>query len=201
MSGVLTRHEALAALGDGGVIGLATDTVYGVAASLAQPRSIARLFALKRRPTSVALPILADSVDAIEELGVTWGARARRLSDALWPGALTIVVPVPHSLATLVGGASDTAGFRVPNDDVLREFLRASGPLAVSSANEHGEQPCQSADDVLRAFGDRDEFEGVLDGGVRNGEVSTVVALEEASWRVLRSGSVSASDLANYLNR
>jgi L-threonylcarbamoyladenylate synthase len=200
MTGLLERDDALVALSDGGVVGLATDTVYGVAASLAQPGAIAKLFALKRRPTSVALPILVDSVAAIEQLGVTWEPRARRLSDALWPGALTIVVPVPRVLAELVGGASDSAGFRVPNDDDLREFLRESGPLAVSSANEHGQSPCRSADEVLRSFVGRDELSGVLDGGERGGDVSTVVVLEETSWRVARAGSLGELDLARYLD-
>jgi L-threonylcarbamoyladenylate synthase len=200
MKGILQRDDALEVLADGGVVGVATDTVYGVAASLAQPTAIAKLFALKRRPTSVALPILVDSVEAIERLGVTWDGRARRLSDALWPGALTIVVPVPHELAALVGGASDTAGFRVPNDEDLRGLLEESGPLAVSSANEHGETPCRNAQDVLDAFAERDEFAGVLDGGERGGEVSTVVVLEDSSWRVLRSGAFSAKDLARFLD-
>ncbi len=200
MTGLLDRDDALGALRDGGVIGVATDTVYGVAASLAHSTAIATLFALKRRPTSVALPILADSVASIEQLGVTWEPRARRLSDALWPGALTIVVPVPHHLALLVGGGGDTAGFRIPDDDELLSFLRASGPLAVSSANEHGEQPSRTADDVLRAFAQRDGFRGVLDGGERRGEASTVVVLEETTWRVARAGSVGDRDLARYLD-
>lgn len=200
MTGYLSREDALRALREGGVIGVATDTVYGVAASLTRPEAIAKLFALKRRPTSVALPILADSVASIEQLGVTWGPRARRLSDALWPGALTIVVPAPHALAALVGAASDAAGFRVPDDDGLLSLLRESGPLAVSSANEHGETPSRSARDVLRSFADRDEFGGVLDGGERAGEVSTVVVLEDNSWRVARAGTLSAVDLARYLD-
>jgi len=200
MTGLLARDEALRALQDGGVIGVATDTVYGVAASLAQPAAIATLFSLKRRPTSVALPILANSVASIEQLGVTWEARARRLSDALWPGALTIVVPVPHDLAVLIGGANDSAGFRIPDDDELLGLLQESGPLAVSSANEHGETPARSAEDVLRAFAGRDGFSGVLDGGERGGEASTVVVLEENSWRVARTGSVRAVDLARYLD-
>jgi tRNA threonylcarbamoyl adenosine modification protein (Sua5/YciO/YrdC/YwlC family) len=200
MKEILERDAALAILADGGVVGVATDTVYGVAASLAHPDAIAKLFSLKRRPTSVALPILIDSVEAIERLGVTWDGRARRLSDALWPGALTVVVPVPHELAALVGSASDTAGFRVPNDEDLRSLLQESGPLAVSSANEHGEIPCRSANDVLQAFAERDEFAGVLDGGERGGEVSTVVVLEDSSWRVLRTGALSAKDLARFLD-
>lgn len=200
MSGLLQRDEALRALREGGVIGLATDTVYGVAASLTKPEAIAKLFALKRRPTTVALPILLDSVASIEQLGVNWEPRARRLSDALWPGALTIVVAVPHPLAALIGGVSDSAGFRIPNDEALRSFLRESGPLAVSSANEHGEVPCRSSADVVRAFAERDEFSGVLDGGERDGNASTVVVLEESSWRVARAGAIGALDLAPYLD-
>lgn len=200
MTGLLQRDDALRALRDGGVIGVATDTVYGVAASLAHPTAVATLFALKRRPTSVALPILADSVASIEQLGVTWEPRARRLSDALWPGALTIVVAVPRDLAVLIGGAGNSAGFRIPDDDDLRSFLRESGPLAVSSANEHGEAPSRNAGDVLRAFAERDGFRGVLDGGERGGEASTVVVLEENSWRVARAGPVDAVDLARYLD-
>jgi L-threonylcarbamoyladenylate synthase len=200
MTGVIERSEAREVLRAGGVVAVATDTVYGVAASLATPGSIEKLFSLKRRPPSVALPVLVDSLESIEKLGVNWSTRARRLSEVFWPGALTIVVPVPHELAALVGSADDTVGFRVPGDEDLRALLKESGPLAVSSANEHGESPCQSVDDVLRAFGDREEFGGVLDGGVRSGDVSTVVLLEESSWRVLRSGAVSTSELAPYLN-
>jgi L-threonylcarbamoyladenylate synthase len=200
MTGLLERDDALRELRAGGVVGVATDTVYGVAASLSQPVAIAKLFALKRRPTSVALPILVDSVASIEQLGVTWEPRARRLSDALWPGALTIVVPVPRDLAHLVGGIDDSAGFRVPKDSDLQGFLRESGPLAVSSANEHGQSPCRTANDVLRSFVGRDELSGVLDGGERGGDVSTVVVLEGMSWRVARTGSLGARDLARYLD-
>ncbi|MFY9782542.1 MAG: L-threonylcarbamoyladenylate synthase [Acidimicrobiales bacterium] len=200
MKGLLDSDEALEVLREGGVIGLPTDTVYGLAASLARRDAIDKLFTLKRRPTSLALPILADSVASIEGLHVWWSERARALSDALWPGALTIVVPVPPELAALVGSASDTAGFRVPNDKNLRELLSQSGPLAVSSANDHGESPCRTAVEVMDAFGEHDEFGGVLDGGERGGDVSTVVALEDDTWRVLRLGAVSTRELARFLD-
>jgi L-threonylcarbamoyladenylate synthase len=200
VKGILEHDEALEILREGGVVGIATDTVYGLAASLAHPDAIERLFVLKRRPRSVALPILADTVAAIEDLKVLWSTRARKLSDELWPGPLTIVVPVPHELAMLVSSVGDTAGFRVPNDEQLRKLLSLSGPLAVSSANDHGDSPCRSAIEVLRAFGERDEFGGVIDGGERGGDVSTVVALEDHTWRVLRPGAVSTKELARFLD-
>jgi tRNA A37 threonylcarbamoyladenosine synthetase subunit TsaC/SUA5/YrdC len=87
---------------------------------------------------------------------------------------------------------------RVPNDELLLSLLRESGPLAVTSANAHGEPPCHSAQEVLAALaGDR--LAGVLDDGERRGEVSTVVEVSESSWRVLREGAVTAERIAAVL--
>jgi L-threonylcarbamoyladenylate synthase len=193
---LIDRDEAVRRLKSGGVVALPTDTVYGVAASLDHPMAVQRLFVVKQRPTTTALPILVDSRDSIERLGVNWPARAQRLSDRFWPGALTIVVAVPHELATLVGCTTDTAGFRIPNHQLLREVLTDVGPLAVSSANEHGALPCRRAREVLDVFAGRDELDGVLDGADGGGEVSTVIEVDENSWRVLRQGALSAEELA-----
>lgn len=195
----LARAEAAELLAHGHVVAVATDTVYGLAAALAHPAAVATLFALKRRPTSVALPVLVSSVRDVEGLGVEWSPTARALSDAWWPGALTVVVAAPPALAALVGGR-DAVGFRVPDDDALRALLGEVGPLAVSSANEHGHPPCQSADDVLAAFADRDELAGVVDEGPRDGEVSTVVVLEDGAWRLVRAGAVGEDDLRRVLD-
>jgi L-threonylcarbamoyladenylate synthase len=196
MSELVERDEAVRRLKGGGVVAVPTDTVYGVAASLAHPVAVKRLFEIKRRPTTTALPILVDSRDAIEGLGVNWPPRAQRLSERFWPGALTIVVAVPHELAALVGSTSDTAGFRIPNHQLVREVLIDAGPLVVSSANEHGAPPCRRASEVLDVFARRDDLDGVLDGAEGGGEVSTVVEVVEDSWRVVRQGALSVEELA-----
>ena len=154
---------------------------------------------MKHRPSDVALPVLVDSPNQIEELGVTWTQPARRLSDAFWPGALTIVVAVPRELARLVGSVS-SAGFRVPDDDVLRELIVGAGPLVVTSANEHGQSPCSNAEQVLEVFAGRAQLEGVLDGGERCGVVSTVVDLSGPTWFVVREGAIGIDALAAALN-
>jgi L-threonylcarbamoyladenylate synthase len=196
MTGLVDRDEAVRLLKGGGVVALPTDTVYGIAASLDHPMAVQRLFGIKRRPTTAALPILVDSRDAIDRLGVNWPVWAQRLSDRFWPGALTVVVAVPHELAALVGSTSDTVGFRIPDHQLARDVLFDVGPLAVSSANEHGARPCQRASDVLNVFAGRDELDGVLDGAEGGGEVSTVVEADNSTWRVLRQGALSAEELA-----
>ncbi|HVA52198.1 MAG TPA: L-threonylcarbamoyladenylate synthase [Acidimicrobiales bacterium] len=199
MSAVVSRDEAVRLLNEGGVVAVPTDTVYGLAASLGRPDAIAKIFSLKHRPSGVALPILVASTSSLEALGVTWPPVARTLSDAFWPGALTIVVDVPAALARRVGSALDTAGFRLPDDELLREVLALTGPLAVSSANEHARLPCHSAHEVLGVFGESETLDGVLDGGTRVGDVSTVVHVVENEWRVLRSGVIHADDVARAL--
>jgi L-threonylcarbamoyladenylate synthase len=198
MSRLLDLDEAVLALSSGGVVALPTDTVYGLAASLSYPRAVEQLFSIKLRPSNVALPVLVDSVASIEALGVSWSSRASRLSDSFWPGALTIVVDVPDALATLVGSTTGTVGFRVPHDDVLRGILVSCGPLAVSSANEHGDAPCHSAVDVSERFSDS-TLAGVLDGGDRSAEVSTVVRVDELDLHILRQGSIAFADLQEAL--
>jgi tRNA threonylcarbamoyl adenosine modification protein (Sua5/YciO/YrdC/YwlC family) len=199
MSETLDLEEALAALERGEVVAVPTDTVYGLAASLDHEDAISTLFDLKRRPPSVPTPVLAHSLEQIESLDVAIDERTRALADAFWPGALTIVVAAPAPLAALVRSATDTVGFRIPDDALLTQLLQRSGPLAVTSANEHGEQPCTSAGDVLLRFAGRAGFAGVLDDGERRGAVSTVIDLSKSVWEVLREGAVPLEVLLAYL--
>ena len=184
-----------AALRDGHVVVVPTDTVYGVAAPLDNSTAVAKLFTVKRRPTTVALPVVLSDFSDLANMAVTVSDRAQRVAAQLWPGALTLVLPYDPSLAQRVGGV-DTLGVRVPDDDALRALVRLTGPLAVTSANEHGEPPCTSPDDVHRAFDGRDEVAGLWNGGLRNGVVSTVARLGDQSDEVLRSGAIDPAVIA-----
>jgi L-threonylcarbamoyladenylate synthase len=200
MPTLLTVEEAIAALDAGGIVAVPTDTVYGLAAEVSQPSAVATLFTLKQRPTFVPIPVLVDSIEQIQFLNVDWPDEAQMLAEAFWPGALTVIVPVPHDLAVMLGGDEDTAGFRIPDDDVLRRMMAVLGPFAVTSANEHGEMPCHSAYEVLERFATRDELDGAIDGGERSGDVSSVVDLSVSPWRVLREGAISTAELERVLN-
>lgn len=200
MPKLLKVEAAIAALDSGGIVAVPTDTVYGLAAEVSQPSAVATLFTLKNRPTFVPIPVLVDSVEQIRFLGVEWPEAAQRLADKFWPGALTIIVPVPHDLAVMLGGERDTAGFRIPDDDDLRRMIAVLGPFAVTSANDHGEKPCYSAYEVLKRFASRNELNGAIDGGERSGDVSSVVDLSVTPWRVLREGAISSEEFAPVLN-
>lgn len=186
----LSYDEAGDLLAAGEVVALPTDTVYGVAASVAHPAAVARLFALKERPADVALPMMAASLDQVGDAGVVVTADLARLAAAFWPGALTIVVAAPADLARRLGASEPTAGVRVPDDSALRDLLTRCGPLAVTSANVHGGEPCESAEQVDAVFTGRTDLAGVIDGGERRAIVSTVVDVTSRPWRVLREGAI-----------
>lgn len=188
-------EQVAAALRAGGVVVVPTDTVYGVAACVARPEAVAQLFSVKRRPTSVALPVMVADVADVASLPVTVSARARHVMEAFWPGPLTIVLPADPTLARRLGGEA-TLGLRIPNDDALRALVRRTGPLAVTSANEHGEPPCLEPDDVRRVFASHTDVAGLWDGGRRDGAVSTVVKLGDEGDTVLRHGAIDPADVA-----
>ncbi|OYV61664.1 MAG: threonylcarbamoyl-AMP synthase [Actinobacteria bacterium 21-73-9] len=195
----LTRDEAADALAAGEVVAVPTDTVYGLAARLDRPEAIAAVFALKRRPGSVALPVLVAHPEDLGPLGVTLGPLGERLAERYWPGALTLVVSAPEQIAARVHARTGTLGVRVPADPTVRALLERTGPLAVTSANEHGEPPCTSAEDVLAVFAGRDGLAGVLDGGTREAAVSSVVEVTGPVAVVVREGALSAAAIADAL--
>jgi L-threonylcarbamoyladenylate synthase len=198
MTDFVDRDEALRLLLDGGVVAVPTDTVYGVAASLTHSDAVAALFLLKDRPPGVPLPVLVHALSPIQEIDVEWSDRAQRLSEEFWPGPLTLVVPASRELSLSVGGSGDTVGVRVPNDEVLLSLLRECGPLAVTSANAHGEPPCHTAQEVLLALAG-EHLAGILDGGERRGAVSTVVDVSDNSCRILREGAITLERIAAAL--
>ncbi|HEX5165754.1 MAG TPA: L-threonylcarbamoyladenylate synthase [Thermomicrobiales bacterium] len=176
----------------GGVVAIPTDTVYGLAASLEHPLAIERLFSIKGRSGTKAIPILISDIDAFERLSVGIPDAARRLAESYWPGGLTIVVTASPLVPDAVRREGPTVGLRMPNSaDALAIIAGAGGALAVTSANRSGGAEARSADEVRIKLGDRVDF--VVDGGpTRLSPPSTVVETTGDEIRVLRSGAVES---------
>ncbi|CAN5159538.1 hypothetical protein BH24ACT1_BH24ACT1_04820 [soil metagenome] len=182
--------RAVGALRDGQPVVVPTDTVYGLAAD---PRQTEVLFAIKERPREVAMPVLVADVDqalalAADDLGVA----AHRLMDRWWPGGLTLVVPRRSGLGFDLGGPDDaTIALRRPASPVPVALAATVGPLAVTSANRHGEATPATAAEVVTQLGDRVAV--VLDGGPCEGLASTIVSCLDGELRVLREGAIASS--------
>ena len=181
---------AAALLADGAVVAVPTDTVYGLAARLDDDAALGRLFAAKRRPATAPIAVLCATTAGARGVATQWPPSAARLARRFWPGPLTMVLAAPPALAARLG-ATGGVGVRVPDDAVCRALLEVTGPLAVTSANRHGGVPATTSEAVVASLGD--DVAAVLDGGVRDGVVSTVVDLTGPAPLVLREGAVPAS--------
>jgi len=183
-------EEALRA---GRVVAVPTDTVYGLAVDPRVPEAVSRLFALKGRPERLALPVLIADRSELAELAKVTPA-ADRLATRYWPGPLTLVLWRLPGVEFELGGDRATIGLRCPASSLLRELLRRTGPLAVTSANRHGDDPMHTADEVRERFGG--ELTVVLDGGACDGRPSTVVSLTGAFAVCLREGELGFAEIA-----
>ncbi|MBV8984846.1 MAG: threonylcarbamoyl-AMP synthase [Acidimicrobiia bacterium] len=187
-------EDAVDALRRGHVVVIPTDTVYGVAVDPTVEGATARLFAAKRRPFDVRLPVLVDSVEQATEVA-DLDPRARTLMARFWPGGLTIVLPMRTGVDLVLGNGAGapTVGVRCPDHDVPRRLCTAVGPLATTSANLHGQATPPTAAEVEELFGDAVAV--VVDGGRCEGEPSTVVDLTGSTARLVREGTVPWSDV------
>jgi tRNA threonylcarbamoyl adenosine modification protein (Sua5/YciO/YrdC/YwlC family) len=180
--------DALAALARGELIGLPTDTVYGIAADPSSREAVAALFAAKGRPGVNPIPILCADVAQARSVGVFDDAVAGH-AERHWPGGLTLVVRrVPGTPEWVGDPVADTVGVRVPDHPVALEVLRRFGPLAVTSANLSGDEPATDQDEARDALGA--SVAVYLEGRGSGGPSSTVVDATEDPPRVLRHGAV-----------
>lgn len=184
---------AVRVLAQGLPIAIPTDTVYGLAVDPFRPGATDRIFAAKRRPRDVSVPVLVSGVEQALSLATAVPARARELMDRYWPGALTIVIPARPGMGADLGDDDLTVGVRSPAHPVPLALCAALGPLATTSANRHGEPPMTTAAEVDATFGNA--LPMVLDGGVCAGAPSTVVDCTGEELKLLREGRIPWAEL------
>lgn len=206
----------------GRVVGMPTETVYGLAGDVFRVEALGRIYDAKERPKFDPLiahvapqpgetPSLAwlERQRLVDAAALPLSARdgAERLLRAFWPGPLTIVLPKTTAVPDLATSGLPTVGVRMPAHPVAQALIRAAGvPLAAPSANRFGRISPTSAEAVLEELGDR--IDVILDGGpCAVGLESTIVAPEEArgggdsggGWRLLRPGGTPAEDIERVL--
>jgi len=178
---------AVTALREGDIVGLPTDTVYGLAADPWRSGAADRLFLLKGRPRAVELPVFVAGDSQALEMATGVPDSARRLMERFWPGALTLVLPRRPDLSADLGDEDATIGLRCPAHPVPIAVCRDFGPFATTSANRHGEPPATSAQALARGL---PGVGLVLDAGECAGQPSTVVDCTGEMPKLLRQGAI-----------
>ena len=183
----------------GGVVAFPTDTVYGIGSDPFQPDAVKRLYEAKERPVDKAIPILIGSPQDLLKVVAAVPAGVENLIEAYWPGALTLVLEKRDTISAIVS-SGNTVGVRIPDHAIALELLKASGPLAVTSANPSGAKEARDSAKVLDSLAGRIDL--VVDGGqTPGGYPSTVLDCSLEPPRVLRQGPISLPDILARMDR
>lgn len=177
-----TTQRAASHVCDGGLVVLPTDTVYGIGALASDASAVRRLLAAKGRGRQMPPPVLVAGPERLDGVVAALPPAAGALVEAFWPGALTLVLDAAPDLGWDLGETGGTVAVRMPDHPLALELLRATGPMAVTSANLTGRPPATDADAARAAFTGPDGALRadllVLDGGPTPGPVpSTIVSL------------------------
>lgn len=184
----------------GEVLGMPTDTFYGLAADPFNLRAVDKVYDIKTRSRHKPLSLMIQSVDQASELSKDLPDEFYALARKFWPGPLTIIVRAGSRLPLKVTANTGNVALRVPNARIPRAVVTAAAiPITATSANLSGASECTSAEQV------RDQLHGrisiIVDGGTSPRDVaSTIVDLTDqaARWRIIREGAIPADEISTY---
>ncbi|TDD76028.1 L-threonylcarbamoyladenylate synthase [Flavobacterium caseinilyticum] len=188
-------EKAVALLNQEQIIGIPTETVYGLAGNIYSSKAIERIYAMKKRPFFNPLIVHIKSATALSEIARDIPEKAALLAEAFWPGPLTLVLNKQIAIPDLVTAGKDTVAVRVPNHpETLALLNELAYPLAAPSANPFGAISPTTATHVADYF--EKELPMVLDGGAcQRGIESTIIGFENGEPILYRLGSLSVEDI------
>lgn len=193
--------EAGEAIRQGQLVGMPTETVYGVAADALNAEAVRRTFEAKGRPADNPLIVHIADVSEIDRVASDFPLAAAALAQRFWPGPLTLVLPKRPEVPDIVTAGLDTVAVRVPDHPVAQALLDAAGtPLSAPSANPFMGLSPTRAEDIAPSVAERLAL--ILDGGpCEVGLESTVVSVFESPFRLLRPGRITRAEIEEVLGR
>jgi len=187
--------RAIVVLKRGGIVAYPTDTVYGLGASMARISAIEHIFEVKKRPKSMALPLLVADYDQIRQVAKTVPPEAWLLIQNFLPGALTLILRKSDNVPDIISAGGDTIAVRIPDHPIPIALIRGTGkPIVGTSANLSGKPSPLTADGVRTQLGNTVDL--IIDCGRCPGGVeSTVVDVTGRRPLVRRPGAISLEEL------
>lgn len=191
------RH-AVDAVQRGELVVLPTDTVYGIGADAFSPDAVAALLSAKGRGRQAPPPVLVPDVRTLDGLAADVSDDVRALVQRWWPGGLTVICRAQPSLSWDLGDTHGTVALRMPDHEMALEVLRATGPMAVSSANLTGQPAATTAAAARQQLGD--SVAAYLEAGpAPGGTPSSIIDATGPVPRLVRIGAVSLTDLRDVV--
>ena len=191
--------EAVAVLRRGGLVAFPTETVYGLGADASNREAVARIYAVKGRPSNHPVIVHIGDIGQMDRWAREIPEQARKLAARFWPGPLTLVLRRASGVSDGLTGGQDAVGLRIPGHPVALELLREfGGGIAAPSANRFGRISPTAAEHVRADLGS--EVDLILDGGACDiGIESTIVDLSRGRPAILRPGRIGERDIAETL--
>lgn len=183
--------KAIEILTHGGIVIFPTDTAFGIGCRIDNEYAIKKLFKIRKRSESKAVPVLFDSIDMIREYVDKIPQDAEGLMKKYWPGALTIILRCNRvKVPSLVRGGGENLGIRIPDNKIIRTIISEVGsPILAPSANFSGDKTPYKFEDLDKELVDLVDF--VVSGDTNNERLaSTVIDCSVKPWKIVRQGSV-----------
>ncbi len=172
-----------------GVLAVATESFYALAASVRSPAAVNRVVELKGRSSDKPLLVLIGERSQLGSLAASIPSWAVPLLEHFWPGPLTCIFPSRPGLPAPLTGETGTIGVRCPGDRRLQSILRETGPLTGTSANRAGFPPFTTPQEILKELGE--EIDLILDSGPSPGGMPSTILTLVGAPRILREGPIS----------
>ena len=187
--------SAVAKLLSGGVIGIPTDTLYGLAANLFDETALDRIYQIKGRPQKLALPVLISTVDQLQMVSKEVSKTSLNLADQFWPGPLTLVLSKRDTVSYIATGGLDTIAVRIPNHRVPLAIIEELGlPITGTSANLSGKPDLMTIESIETELGSH--LDDILKCGPSPlGIASTVVDVSSSEITILRDGVITSDEI------
>ena len=178
-------QKAITCIKNEEVVGIPTETVYGIGVDPLSQAAVDKIFNLKERDENKPLSILVHSFQDLIKLKIK--SKVPEIVELYWPGPLTIIVESELNFADGVGTKNpNSIGVRVPDNELTLELLKKTGPLAVTSANISGQEDITNERDAEALFGDK--IGHYLQGSALHGSGSTIVDFRDEEFKVIREG-------------
>ena len=185
---------------NGGTVAFPTETVYGLGADGLNPTAVAKIFEIKKRPTFNPLILHIDDKTKLNSICEINDSRITKLTDAFWPGPLTLVLPKKNIVPEIVTADNPTVAIRIPKNEIAIELIKLSGvPVAAPSANLFNRLSPTKASHVYNQLGDTVDM--ILDGGdTEVGVESTIIEITGNDVFLLRPGGITKEQIEELLN-
>jgi L-threonylcarbamoyladenylate synthase len=182
------NNKVVEAVNSGGIAVISTDTIYGIIGSALSPKTVEKIYRLRKRNRVKPMIILIGDIGQLSFFGIKLDRDTKNKLNRLWPGKVSVILPCYSKKFFYLHRGKKTLAFRLPSEKSLKTFIMKTGPIVAPSANIEGCKPAATIKEAKRYFGDKPDF--YVDQGRRGEEASTLVDFSKKKIKILRKGAV-----------